>query len=87
MPRNGSLNGTESTKIVDWYSGTGNTMGLIGLSEYKQIWITHKPNLKLGTVNNDYQPNSQPKNSLAGSGLQNVILKHKLAIFEFFIQK
>ena len=51
------------------------------------IWITHKPNLKLGTVNNDYQPNFQPKNSLAGSGLQNVILKHKLAIFEFFIQK
>ena len=23
-----------------------NTMGLIGLSEYKKIWITHKPNYK-----------------------------------------
>ena len=40
------LTRTNSTLFLDWYSGTLRvTLGLIGLSESKQIWITHKPNL------------------------------------------
>ena len=30
----------------------GNTMGLIGLSESKQDWITHKPNLTFVSITN-----------------------------------
>ena len=32
----------------------GNTNDLIGLSESKQIWITHKPNLTTGRSRSDF---------------------------------
>ena len=44
-----ALNGSQEMTQPKFWIGTrvlkGNTMGLIGLSESKQNWITNKPNI------------------------------------------